>query len=503
MPPIAPATSSKFSCRPHPHLYEINTWVWLEELSAQHGQRLTLTDVPPEEWDRLADLGFDLVYLLGVWHRSLLGRRIFRSDPQSFHNFDIALPGWRMRDVVGSPFSIQAYEPDPRIGTFDDLQTVHQQLRSRGMGLILDFVPNHTGFDHPWIMQHPGRYILGTEDDFRRDPNAFCLLDGKDGDALFIARGRDPYFAPWTDVAQLNYFSPDCRQAMKDTLKTISQYCDGVRCDMAMLVTNEIFHRTWGHFLGSWATPKTEFWQEITAALPDFIWLAEVYWDLEWKMQQLGFGYTYDKRLYDRLREGAAGPVRAHLQAEVEYQSKLARFLENHDEPRCAATFPQERMAAVVSLASTLPGMRFYHQGQFEGKKTFLPMPLARAQFEAPDSHTRELYERMLRFTDADVFHSGEWKLLEVQSAGDDTFQDLVAYRWQLGNENRLIVVNLGGRSAQGRVQQSAGGVSDTCLFCDVLTGREYLWNRADFSQDGLYVKLPPYQAHAFEVKAQ
>src|SRR5580658_1303467 len=355
---------TRFSYRAHPHLYEINTWVWLEELSARHGRCLSLKDVPDEEWDQLADLGFDFVYLMGVWRRSLIGRRIFRTDPRSFPNFDAALPAWKVRDVVGSPFSIQDYSPDPRIATADGLSEAHNQLRRRGMGLILDFVPNHTGFDHSWMVQHPDRYIQGREEDFRSDPAAFYLWEGAGDENLFVARGRDPYFPPWSDVAQLNYFNPDCRQGMIEILKNIAHYCEGVRCDMAMLVTNEIFNRTWGHFLKSWPVPKTEFWQDATAALPDFVWLAEVYWDLEWKMQELGFKFTYDKRLYDRLREGSTGQVRAHLGADPRYQSKLARFLENHDEPRSAVVFPRERIAFVATLLATLPGMRFYHHGQ-------------------------------------------------------------------------------------------------------------------------------------------
>jgi len=497
--------STKFSYRPHPHLYEINTWVWLEELSVRHDRCLSLSDVPNEEWDRLAALGFDFVYLMGVWRRSLIGRRMFRTDPRNFRNFDAALPGWKIRDVVGSPFSIQDYSPDPRISTAEGLSAVHNQLRRRGMGLILDFVPNHTGFDHRWIVEHPERYIQGSEEDFRNDPAAFYLVErdpenGKNGQDLFIARGRDPYFPPWSDVAQLNYFNPDCRQGMIEVLKTIAQFCDGVRCDMAMLVTNEIFSRTWERFLHAWPAPKTEFWEEAIAAVPDLVWLAEVYWDLEWKMQQLGFQFTYDKRLYDRLREGSVNQVRAHLGADIAYQSKLARFLENHDDPRFAAVFPRQRIPSVVTLLSTLPGMRFYHHGQRDGLKTFVPMPLAKARPEPADEQIRRVYEQLLRFADAEVFHSGEWRLLEVRPAGDDTFQDLIAYRWRHGADNRLIVVNLGGRTAQGRVQQAAVGASQICLFCDLLDGNEYLRERAEIDSNGLYVKLAPYQAHAFEV---
>jgi len=267
-----------------------------------------------------------------------------------------------------------------------------------------------------------------------------------------------------------------------------------------MLVTNEIFPRTWGRFLGPWPAPRTEFWAEATAALPDFVWLAEVYWDMEWKMQELGFKFTYDKRLYDRLREASASEVRAHLGADAGYQSKMARFLENHDEPRCAAVFAREKIAAVVTLLSTLPGLRFYHHGQLDGLKTFVPMPLSHAQPETADHQIRELYEKLLRCAHADVFHAGEWQLLEVQPAGDDTFQDLIAYSWHYRADHRLIVVNLGNRTSQGKVQWAAVGTSRNLLFRDLMNGSEYAWDRDEIERNGLYVKLEPYQAHVFEV---
>ena len=492
----------KLSYRPHPHLYEINTWVWLEELSAGSARRITLRDVPDEHWDRLRSLGFDFVYLMGVWRRSPIGRNIFRTNPAEFSAFDAALPGWEINDVVGSPYSVQDYTPDPRIGTFEDLREVRTKLRSRGMGLILDFVPNHTGFDHPWVREHPERYILGSQEDFRRAPDAFYLVENDDGRSVCVARGKDPYFAPWRDVAQLNYLNPDCRTGMIEVLKTIASCCDGVRCDMAMLVTNEVFSRTWGNFLTSWPAPATEFWQEAVAQLPEFLWLAEVYWDMEWKMQQLGFNFTYDKRLYDRLVGSSPREVRAHLIADVGYQNKLARFLENHDEPRAAATFPRGKSAAAALLLSTLPGMRFYHHGQLEGRKIRVPMPLARAAEEPVDHGTLVAYQQILSLANDDIFHNADWKLLEIRPAGDDSNNDLIAYRWRNANGCSVIVVNLGNRAAQGMVQGTDSGTSQKCIYRDALTGKQFISDRAAIMREGLYVKLDPYQVHAFSVQA-
>jgi hypothetical protein len=154
-----------------------------------------------------------------------------------------------------------------------------------------------------------------------------------------------------------------------------------------------------------------------------------------------------------------------------------------------------------VTLLSTLPGMRFYHHGQLSGAQTFVPMPLDKARPENDDRQIRELYEKVLRSADADVFHAGEWQLLEAQPAGDDTFQDLIVYSWHSQADHRLIVVNLDNRTAQGKIQKVAVGASRNCLFRDLLDGNEYVWERAEIDRNGLYVKLAPYQAHVFEIR--
>ena len=125
--------------------------------------------------------------------------------------------------------------------------------------------------------------------------------------------------------------------------------------------------------------------------------MAEVYWDLEWTLQQEGFAYCYDKRLYDRLKEGKARPVREHLMAGLDYQDKLARFLENHDEPRAAAEFswPQHRAAAIITFLS--PGLRFFHQGQFEGARVRVPVHLSRGPDEPVNAEVQAFYTRLLQ----------------------------------------------------------------------------------------------------------
>ncbi len=492
-----------FSPRAHPHLYEINTWAWLDELEEKYGRRLTLGAVPEREWDALKELGFDLVWLMGVWQRSPAGRQIARSEPALFPAYDEALPGWGPKDVVGSPYAIHSYIPDARLGAWKGLDAARKELHARGLGLILDFVPNHTALDHPWTRAHPDYYVEGAESDYHRDAQAFYRVKSARGRTHYLARGRDPYFAPWTDTAQLNYFNPATRKALLGELESVAAHCDGLRCDMAMLVLNDIFARTWGAYLSEFERPWGEFWPDAVAALPGLIWLAEVYWDVEWQMQQLGFSFAYDKRLYDRLCHAAPAEVALHLRAEWDYQRKLARFLENHDEPRAAVAFGAERLVAVGTLVATLPGMRFYHQGQFEGRRRRLPVQLAHGAVEAPDPAVRAFYEKLLRMTNEEVFHGGEWRLLEVAPAGEG-HENLIAYQWRSKKALKLVVVNLGGSAAQGVVSLGDGAEAsrDYNLF-DQLNDANYERPGAELASPGLFVRLEAYRAHLFDVSAR
>ena len=485
--------------RAHPHLYELSAWPWLERLSASAGRRVTLGTVPESEWDRLHDLGFDIVYLMGVWRRSDIGRQIARSEPRLFERYDGALPGWTPEDIVGSPYSIREYVPDPRIGTWRDLAAVRRALHARRMQLVLDFVPNHTGFDHPWIASHPHRYMLAELDQFRAAPDQFRAVESHDGKVYYIACGRDPHFPPWTDVAQLNYFEGDTRQAMIAQLEAIAEHCDGVRCDMAMLVLDEVFVKTWGGLVGR-NDPPGEFWAEVRGALPDVLLIAEAYWDLEWRLQQLGFSFTYDKRFYDRVVHDSARAVRDHLRAAPEYQNRSTRFLENHDEPRSCAIFGAERIEAAATLLSAVPGMRFYYDGQLEGRRHYSPVQLGRWADESEQPEVSHFYERLLRAADDSAFHEGTWAMLEVAEAGDASHDSLVACRWRHGGEYRLIVANLGTTVAQGhvRVADDFAASRSSIVFDDQLREGEFAWDPATLRERGLYVSLRAGRAHLF-----
>jgi hypothetical protein len=493
-------STKKFALREQPALYEINTWVWLEQLSARWGKMIKLGDVPDAEWDSLAEGGFDAVWLMGIWRRSVESRRLALADPANPPAYDRALPGWKAEDVVGSPYAVAGYVPDARVGTWDDVDQAREKLHARGMALFADFVGNHTAVDTPWTRSNPEFYVQGTQEDFARDPGSFYRVETAGG-AWFIALGKDPYFPPWRDTAQLNHFSPGLRAAQIADLRTIAGHCDGVRCDMAMLQLNDIFGGLWGHLLGGTSRPATEFWADAHAAVPELVLLAEAYWGTEGRLIDLGFSFAYDKGLYDAVRDTRIADVRNQLRNELEAQGRFTHFLENHDEARAAAVFGRSRLPAAAALMGTLPGMRLYYQGELEGCATRWPITLRTVAPREADPDIEALFAKILRVTGDEAFHAGEWKFLQITPERDGTFANLIGYEWRLGGTWKVVVVNLAGQASQGWLQfDGASFGPKDYVFHDQLDGAKYLRGGEGLRSQGLFVRKGAFQAHIFDV---
>jgi hypothetical protein len=496
------ASSARFRIRSHPHLYEINTWAWLEELSAQQKRNVTLAHVPDAQWDALAELGFNIIWLMGVWKRSAISRRINLENPANFPLFDRALPGWKPEDVISSPYAVAGYIPDIRVGGWEALDLARERLRARGMALFLDFVGNHTALDHPWMREHPEFYVQAGQQDFELNPSLYYQLKTPQG-MRYIALAKDPYFPPWIDVAQLNHFNPGTRAAQLAELQTIASHCDGVRCDMAMLQLNDIFAGIWQHLLGGTQRPATEFWTDVRATVPNLMLLAEAYWGTERRLLDLGFSFAYDKTLYDAVRDINIQQIRSRLAASASEQSHFARFMENHDEPRRPEAFGNERLAADGTLMGTLPGMRFYHQGELEGRRIRLPITLRIAAPEPPDPVSEAFFRKVLQITQQEVFHEGAWKLLELAPEGDAAPDGLIVYEWRSANAWKIIAANLTGSAAQGRLRLGDRvSASWQYIFYDELDGVKYPRSGEELYNWGLFIRREGFQAHVFDVRA-
>jgi hypothetical protein len=474
-------------------ILEVDTLVWLRELGTRLGRPIGLGEVPEEAWDEVVPPGVDAVWLMGVWRRSPAGRAIALHDASLRESFRAALPDVTDDDIAGSPYCVRDYVVDDRLGGPAALAAARDRLAARGARLVLDHVPNHVAPDHPWTTRCPDRLLRGSAAELARAPDDFLAA----GQHVF-ARGRDPWFPPWPDVVQLDAFSRELRDATVDVLVSIGDQADGVRCDMAMLLMNDVFARTWGERAGR--APAEDFWAyvipRVRARHPGMLFVAEAYWDLEHALQQQGFDHCYDKRLYDRLRDEDATAVRAHLRAAPLHQRGLVRFLENHDEPRAAVALPGARGRAAAVAVATLPGATLWHEGQFDGRRVRLPVFLSRRPPEPVDTGLRDFYGRLL--TVAAGVRAGEWRLRSADPLpGVGGHRELLAWSWEQhpGAPRHLVVVNYGERPARGLVALPWDDLRGRpCRLTDLLTGRSYDRDGDQLAGPGLRVALGPWE---------
>ncbi len=501
----------------NPSLYQVNTRVWLGERARTLGRPATLDDVDDAFLDRIASWGFEWVWFLGLWQTGEEGRTVSRTQPDWVAGYPLDLPDVTEADICGSPFAITACSVADDFGGDDALARLRTRLGQRGLSLLVDFVPNHTAIDHPWVNQHPERYVHGTEADLAAAPQSHLRVDTAAGPAV-LAHGRDPYFDGWPDTVQLNHRHAGLRAAQQAVLADIATRADAVRCDMAMLLLPDVIARTWGEQAlpadGS-APVDDPWWPDAIAAArtahrpagtdDSFRFAAEVYWDLEQRLLDEGFDWAYDKRLYDRLRSQDAGAVRGHLQADRAYQRRMLRFLENHDEERAAMVFPLavHRAAAVITFFS--PGLHLFHEGQFEGRRVHVSMHLSRRPDEPADPALVAFYRQLLAALDRDVVRRGAWRLLDCTEAwsGNPTAGQFIVATWQAPELAPLVVaVNYGPTPAQCYVRLPLDGVgNDAVDLHDLMGDAVYRRDPADLRAGGLYLDVAPWTHHVFEVR--
>ena len=485
----------------HPILYEINTRCWLRELSDANGRAITLGNVPDEEFTGWRSLGFTHLWLMGVWTTGPKSRAPALTEPGLRRAYDEALSGWREEDVAGSPYAIAEYKAPRALGGEAGLQKFREKLHAHGLKLILDFVPNHLGLDHAWLREQPDLFVQSPV----QVPGTFAqeTVTG----TRWLAHGKDPYFAPWTDTVQLDYRRFATRGAMKELLVSVAERCDGVRCDMAMLLLNDVFAKTWEHFPFAAEKPEREFWTDAVTAVKqqhaDFLFLAEVYWDLEPRMQALGFHFTYDKRLYDDLFwRNAAGAQARVLSQSREALARMAHFLENHDEPRIASQLSpaEHRAAAMVVLG--LPGMRFLHDGQLTGARRKIPVQLSRRPAEPVNAAAAKIYEELLTTLQRTAVGHGKSELLSPRAAwpGNATSQSFIIVQWQAQPPTfDLVVVNLAPHRSQCYVPLTVPGLAErNWAMKDLLGTESYERVGEDLTRAGLYLDLPEHVAQLF-----
>lgn len=490
---------------PHPLLYEINTRCWLRELSEAHGRPITLGEVPDSEFLTWQGVGFTHIWLMGVWAGGPRVRAQALDNPDLRKAYSEALSDWTEADVAASPYAIAAYRVPAALGSNDGLAKFRRKLRSFGLKLMLDFVPNHLGLDHSWVKERPNLFVQAA----RLEPGTFCQETAFG--TRYLAHGKDPNWPAWADTVQVDYRRADARTAMTALLKEIAQQCDGVRCDMAMLLLNDVFAGTWKHLPIVESAPTAEFWTEAITATrqlhPEFLFLAEVYWGLEPRLQALGFDYTYDKELYDKLVLQEAGAVQRHLLGMPwDRLAASAHFLENHDEPRIASILntAEHRAAALVILG--LPGMRFLHEGQLSGLRRRLPVQLARRAREPDEGEIRTMYQHLLRALPRSAVGQGRADLLQPGRAWADnpTAQNFILVQWHAtASDFDLVAVNLAPHAGQCFAPVKLPDVSaGSWTVTDRVGKDQFVRDGQDLRKRGLYLDLPAHGAQLLHFRA-
>jgi hypothetical protein len=482
----------------NPKILEINTFPWLHRLSETYNTPINLNNIPEQIFNQEIKL-FDVLWLMGVWERSPASKRIALEHPDLLREYHKVLHDFKDEDIIGSPYSVYYYHVDKSIGGVDGLKNIREKLAEEDIQLILDFVPNHVSIDSLWTFESD-LFIEGSTDDLMSHPYEYFSI-GKN----VFAYGRDPNFPPWTDTIQINAFSKEARKKTVETLLSIADLCDGVRCDMAMLMTNKVFSKTWGEKVGT--IPDKEFWEEIIPAIkkrnPNFIFIAEVYWGMEWELQQQGFDFCYDKRLYERLIYENINAIKDHFKAEWDYQSKLVRFIENHDELRAIEKFGQEKSLAAAIIVATLPGARLIQEGQIYGYKIKLPTQIGRFPFEEKNDHVFNFYQKLLKAIPSREFRNPNWSLCEINPINkeDNSFLNIIAYLWWTNSNYRLVIVNYSPNYSKANVKVSPFHFDTSeWRFTDLLDNKSYTYDGEDLYKHGLYVELAPWKGHIFKI---
>ena len=258
---------------------------------------------------------------------------------------------------------------------------------------------------------------------------------------------------------------------MAGIMASLASWCHGLRCDMAMLVLETVFRETWAH-VPCERDESGEFWpfssERFKSVCEGGVLMAEAYWEKESELLARGFDYAYDKTFYDLMVDRNIHGLRDYLKGPLDYQEKMIRFLENHDEERALSVFGQRGIRCAMVVQATLPGMRFWQDGQFEGAEVRVPVQLRRYPAETLDKNLEGFSKKLLHEVDHPVFHEGFYEVCSTSGWEDNqSHQNLLAWSWNMDQERRLIISNLSNAPAQGYVQFPSNWSGDgTTFFC-------------------------------------
>jgi glycosidase len=542
-----------------------NSYVWLDQLSKKYQQNISSLDmIPEEEFKLMAERGFTGLWLIGLWERSLASQRIKHlcGNP----------------DAVASAYSLLEYEIAEDLGGWPALEKMREKAWKYGVRLASDMVPNHMGIDSTWVIEHPDWFLsldyspfpaysfngadlsadervgIYLEDHYYSRSDAavvFKRLDKYTGSEKYIYHGNDGTNMPWNDTAQLNFLSPEVREAIIQTILHVARNFPVIRFDAAMTLAKKHIQRLWFPEPGYGGAIVTraehsmtradfdkaipiEFWREVVDRVaveaPDTLLLAEAFWMMEgYFVRSLGMHRVYNSAFMNMMRDEENAKYRIAIKNTLEFDPEILKryvnFLNNPDEKTAVEQFGKsDKYFGICAVMSTLPGLPMFGHGQVEGMTEKYGMEYRRAQWDEKEDagfaeHHKQvifpiLHQRRI-FAGVDNFY-----LYDFYTQHGNVDENVFAYSNMLGNERGLVLYHNKFASTRGTINKSAGylnkddkqiwqkdiwqgmNLSDdpnALVRCrELFSNLEYLWKCSDIKNDGLSVELNSYQCMVF-----
>jgi hypothetical protein len=487
--------------------YQVDARVWLGEERQRLKRPVMLDSIPASTLDAVADLGFRWLWLVGLWETSLASRGVSRRSALRLEEFREALPDLTLEDIVGSPHAVKEYRVSPELGGEEALEALRADLAQRDLRLLVDFVGNHVGLDHPWALGHPEFFIQGSEDDAARSPGAFWRVPG----GHWLAHGAGPDSSPWPDTLQLNHRHSGLRAALWMEIEKVAAMADGIHCVNAALVSPDSISRTWGErAVPADGTPPARgpFWSEaisrIRAIHPRFVFACDAQSGQLAAQEEESCDYLSDAPLRDALQLEDASLVRRCLSGQMGGGNRWLRSLESYGGARAAQAFRPEVLPAAALIEYMAPGLGAFQDGQIDGRRKGHNMHLSRRPEEPGDRELRGFHEALLEVLRRPEVDLGQWELLEARPAweGNSTWESfIIGLHRGSSRELLLSAVNFGPKQAQCFVDLSClDPAGREWAFQDLLSVAMYVRDGADLAARGLYLDLPPWDYNVFEV---
>ena len=477
-----------------------STYVWLDQLSKKYQRPITRLDqIPDEELQFLASFGITGLWLIGIWERSKASQKIKQMTGNP--------------EAAASAYSLYDYEIAHDLGGEPALQNLKDRAWRFGIRMATDMVPNHTGIDSKWVIEHPDRFIqlpyspfpqysfngpdlcehpdvgVFIEDGYWNRSDAavvFKRVHYPSGDTRYIYHGNDGTSMPWNDTAQLNYLNPEVREAVLQKIIEIARQFPIIRFDAAMTLTKKHFQRLWfpepGHggdipSRAEFAMSKKEFdkhfpkefWREVVDRIqqevPDTLLLAEAFWLMEsYFVRTLGMHRVYNSAFMNMLKNEENDKYRQLIKNVLEFNPQILKryvnFMNNPDEETAAVQFGTgDKYFGVCTMLVTMPGLPMFGHGQIEGFREKYGMEYKRAYWgEQEDQELIANHFKLIapllhkRYLFSEVDH---FLFYDVFAPEGHVVNSIFAYSNRFKDENALVVYNNSFSAAAGWIKTS------------------------------------------------